>query len=73
MDCYKFELNTKTVKKAARRLWDADVKFRILGTAIVVLALKHNRNKITTIFFNLQVAPVAANTYDITRLFEYKM
>ena len=72
MDCYKFELNNRQLKKAARRLWEQGATFRIIGTAIVVLAERETRNKITTIFYNLQVAPIAASDWDIESLLQLR-
>lgn len=68
LDFYKYELNKKTVRKAASRLAFQPVKFKIAGTAIVVLATRENRNIITNITANLSAHTVKASVEDIVSL-----
>lgn len=68
LDFYKYELSKKTVRKAASRLAFQPVKFKMSGTAIVVLATRHNRNAMANIMANLFAHTVKASVEDITAL-----
>jgi hypothetical protein len=69
MDIYKYEMrNQKQANKAARRLVAKQAKFRMLDTAIVVLAQGNTRKNITTVMTNLGVFTSPATQYDVDKL-----
>jgi arsenate reductase-like glutaredoxin family protein len=71
LDIYKFELqNFNVAKKAARRLQEKGVKFRLLGLSIVVLADRFTRTDLTNVMANLGAHTVGASDYDIYKLME---
>jgi predicted nucleotidyltransferase len=71
LDIYKFELqNLSLARKAARRLQEKGVKFRLLGISIVVLADRYTRTDLTNVMANLGAHTVGASDYDINKLME---
>lgn len=71
LDIYKFELSSfKLTKKAARRLQEKGVKFRVLGWSVVVLAERDTRTDLTNVMANLRAHTVGASDYDIGKLEE---